>query len=112
MKPVFDKPWAIVGAKGPDEHSIGGMTNRVVVTREDKEWYVYITVPSEIYTLMWDMRHTADLTDCYFYVDVMAEERRCYMGLSFGADDFMDLWYYTKSNVPGWLDESAQGKLL
>ncbi len=112
MKPVFDKPWTIVGAKEPGELVvIAGLSNKVNIWKEGKKWNAFITIPTEIFTFMRDVGKTIDLTDYTFYVDVETKMGRCYMGIA-GKPECFDLWYYTPSNIPTWLADSAPGKLI
>ena len=118
-RPVFCKPqWQIRKATEKKSYPLPVSNVLVIDYQSGKQKQVNIEVPSQVYKYLSDTFKNQVMPELVsFYLDEVADIgeleyrnkfKRWYLGIEYGipgADksEYLDLWYYTQSNLPAWV---------
>jgi hypothetical protein len=87
-----------------EEREFGGMRNIVAVERiGGRKYHVFVAIPTDFFKFANEVLKLDDLSSAAFYVDGI-DGGSWTLGVEHDGD-FHDLWRYTASTFPAWLQE-------
>lgn len=100
-EPVFDTPqWTFQIPPEGTEESIALLPVKVYGRKQQCLGTAKVIAPSELFKYLRDVCKLESLGN--LCIELEQEKERYYLVLSPQEDHDIDLWYYTKSNLPVW----------
>lgn len=103
MNTVFDSPQARIVPDSEGRRTYGNVDNAVEVNTGEAAVFVYIAVPTFLFTFMRDVARIHPATEVHLSLDRV---NRSYVFSLLAGENLYDLWSYTEATLPGCFREA------